>query len=258
MPQDIGGISNLKVTVKSIADLKFIWLYIYTGLLIFVSIEAHAQNQASQLWLDFTQDAKLKNGYSFDNQFSYRTILDNADKWRSFRTRPEIEKSLTGRLDVMAYLNLIYTQQQEDYNTFEIRPGLGVRYHIDPLKKLTLRLLARLEFRNQYTAHIDSWDQSFRTRFRFEQSYLISGKSFSENHFWYAIADQEIFSQLAKDVEERYSDELVLRLGLGWKQNSRWRYECIYAYELSKNTIDAEFGHQTGGIIRLRGRYYFK
>jgi hypothetical protein len=156
------------------------------------------------------------------------------------------------------YVGSINTLQQTGDNTWEIRPGLGIRFHFVPLTKLQVRILARVESRNQYTFETGFWSHDWRTRYRLEETYFINGKSFATNHLWYILSDLELFFTLDKEIQERFSNRMLLRLGLGYKLSDRWRFESIYTYQYSKNTIDAEFSNEDDNILRLRFRYYIK
>ena len=72
----------------------------------------------------------------------------------------------------MFYLGSIYTFQQENDNTWELRPSIGLRYHFYLLPKLVTRILARLEWRNQYTIETKTTNQDLRSRFRLEEIYF--------------------------------------------------------------------------------------
>jgi hypothetical protein len=223
-----------------------------------MNIHLFAQNNSIQLWNDFTVYKPLQNRFSFDCEVSYRTNLGSSNKWHSVNVIPKIEKSLGNHWDLLLYVASINTLQQQYYNTWELRPGLGVRFHFTPAKKLLIRILGRFELRNQYTFETRIWDVNFRTRYRLEEIYFINGESFEKNNLWYLLSDLELFYSIDKELEERYSDRLLLRLGAGYKLSDRWRFETIYTYQFSKNTITGEFSKDDEGILRLRARYYIK
>jgi hypothetical protein len=182
----------------------------------------------------------------------------SSDKWHSFNIIPKIEKSLNRHWDLLLYIGSINTLQQLAYNTWEVRPGLGVRFRFTPLGKLQIRILARLELRNQYTFETNTWSQDLRSRFRLEEIYFINGNSFAKNRLWYILSDLEFFLTVDREIEQRYSNRTLFRLGLGYKLNDRWRFETIYTYQYSKNTIDEEFSKEDENILRLRFKYYIK
>jgi Protein of unknown function (DUF2490) len=228
------------------------------GLFILTTIHSNAQTKSTQLWTDFVINIPLQKGFTFDNEFSYRTVLNSSDKWHSFNVIPKIEKSLDQHWDLMFYLGSINTLQQKSFNTWEIRPGIGVRYHFTPVNKLLIKILGRFELRNQYNIDSSVWSQDIRSRFRLEETYFINGRSFVDNHLWYALSDLEFFFTVDKELEERFSNRSLFRLGIGYKLSNSWRYECIYTYQFSKNTITGEFSNEQEGILRLRIKYYFE
>jgi hypothetical protein len=229
--------------------------FFFLGIIIFANTQLYAQINSTQLWTDFTVNKALQNSYSFDCEASYRTNLNSSDKWHSVNITPKIEKSLGNHWDLLLYFGSINTLQQQNYNTWEIRPGLGVRFHFTPVRKLLIRILGRFELRNQYTFETRTWDVNFRSRFRLEETFFINGESFEKNDLWYILSDLELFYTVDKELEERYSDRMLLRLGVGYKLSDSWRFESIYTYQFSKNTITGEFSKDDDGIIRLRFRY---
>ncbi|WCT14939.1 DUF2490 domain-containing protein [Mucilaginibacter jinjuensis] len=247
----------LKIIARFIDGLKFVRPIIYTLVLLSISFHASAQSSTFQLWTDFTQNLRLNKGYTLDNEISYRTIFGNDTKWRSLNLTPKITKSLGDHWDIMFYMGFIATRQEADYNTRELRPGIGAKYYLKPTQRLTLGLLTRLESREEYTTEVSTWKESMRSRFRLEQNYLFNRKSMADNHVWYGLADQEFYLTLGKSVQEKYSNQVMIRVGVGYKPNNHWRYEAVNAYQFSRNTIDGEFGYANNQILRLRCRYYF-
>ena len=228
------------------------------GIILLNPNHSEAQQKSTQLWTDFTINKSLSKGYSFDNEFGYRTNIGNSSKWHSINIIPKIEKSLTKHIDLMVYLGCIYTIQQENYNTWELRPSAGLRYHFNLFPKLVTRILARFEWRNQYTIASKETSQDFRSRFRLEEIYFINGQSFADNKLWYGLADFEVFYTADTELQERYSNQYYVRVGIGYKPNNRWRYEFINTFQYSKNTIEGEFTKEQEGILRLRVKYYFQ
>lgn len=232
--------------------------FLFTGTFVLTTLFLAAQTKSTQLWTDFTVNKSLSNNFTFDCEVSYRTVLNNSDKWHSFNIIPRIEKSLGNHWDLLLYVGSINTLQQTGDNTWEIRPGLGVRFHFVPVTKLQVRVLGRIELRNQYTFETSLWSHDLRSRYRLEETYFINGESFAKNHLWYLLSDLELFLTLDKELQERFSNRMLFRLGSGYKLSDRWRFEAIYTYQYSKNTIDGEFSNEDDNILRLRFRYYIK
>lgn len=227
------------------------------GMALLLPISARAQEKSTQLWTDFTLNVPLSKGYNFDTEFGYRTNISQSGKWHSANIIPKIEKSISKHLDILFYLASINTFQQENFNTWEIRPSFGLRYHFNLFPKLLTRILARFEWRNQYTLETDETSQDLRSRFRLEEIYFINGRSFADNKLWYALTDFEVFYTLDKELQERYSNKSFLRGGIGYQPTLRWRYEVIYTFQFSRNTIEGEFSKEQEGILRLKAKYYF-
>ena len=230
----------------------------YIGFMICLNTPTIAQSTTTQLWTDFTVNIPLNRGYTFANEFAYRTALNKNTGWFSLNLTPEIEKSINRKLDVVFFMGYTYTDQQVNDNTWEINPAIGFRYHFTPGKKVLLRLFARLEQRNQYTIETELLDHDFRTRLRLESIIFMNGKSFAENHIWYTLLDAEAFWTTDQEYQERYSNRFRIRSGAGYKINGNWRVEGIFSYQFSKNTIEGEISDNQQEIIRLRIKYFTK
>jgi hypothetical protein len=96
------------------------YFLLITEIILLTPKYSEAQEKSTQIWTDFSLNVPLSKGYSFDNEFAYRTNVGNTSKWQSVNIIPKFEKSLTKHFDILVYLGYIYTIQQENYNTWEL------------------------------------------------------------------------------------------------------------------------------------------
>ena len=217
-----------------------------------------AQNATAQLWNDFIVNAPLQKGFTLNTEFSYRTTLNKNDKWSSYSVTPNIGKSFSKRVDAMLYFGVFYTHQQTAFNTWELRPGIGVRYHITTNKRILLGAILRFEQRNFYFINTENWTHNIRSRLKLESTSLLNGNSFAQDGLWYIVADAEVFWIMDNQLEERYVNRVRFQAGFGYKLNNKWRFEAIYCYQLSKTNIKGEFYDNSQDIIRFRIKYWTK
>jgi hypothetical protein len=56
----------------------------------------------------------------------------------------------------------------------------------------------------------------------------------------YLLADWEWFIPL-DDVAERYANKQRIRAGIGYRRSVRWRFEVLYIWNRSRNTVTDGF-----------------
>jgi hypothetical protein len=71
----------------------------------------------------------------------------------------------------------------------------------------------------------------------------------------YLLADWEWFVPVA-DLEERFANRQRIRTGLGYRRNFHWRFEVIYAWTRSRETIEDDFA-TSDNIFNIRVKRVF-
>jgi hypothetical protein len=70
------------------------------------------------------------------------------------------------------------------------------------------------------------------------------------------LTDWEWFIPLNSDPKERFANKQRIRLGFGYRQDSKWRYEALYIWGRSLNTTADSFT-TSDNIISLRVKRVF-
>ncbi|HEY3402342.1 MAG TPA: DUF2490 domain-containing protein [Ohtaekwangia sp.] len=223
--------------------------------IVWLSITYRAHAQSTQLWADYTLNLPFSNSYLFSSEFSYHTIISKESKWREVEINPIIQWSIDRHIDVLFSLKVSSTLQREDYNSDELRPALGMRYHFTPQRRVQLRGLLQVEQRNLYHQESSTWAHSLRTRFRVESLIPINKKTIFENRLLYGLIDAEIFWVLDKQLDERYANQLRFRAGMGYRSSYTWRFEVIYTDQYSRNNLEQGF-QQVSNIFRVRIKHF--
>ena len=193
--------------------------------------------------------------YNFENIIQYNTLLDSP-RWRSLQYNPLVQRSLGSHFDVMTGVTLVYTNQTEEYNTFEIRPAIGCRVHFTPKRRILTRLYVRVEQRNVENLDEKSWESTIRPRIRAEVLIPINRKSFHDDKLWYGLADGEWFLTI-DDVRERFANRFRLRTGIGYRLNYTSRFEFVFMIQESKKAFGESF-YSTDNVFRFRYRHYLR
>ncbi|HEX6223598.1 MAG TPA: DUF2490 domain-containing protein [Chryseolinea sp.] len=229
------------------------WLLI---LIAFWPCSLKGQSSSTQLWGEYMLNYSFANSFNLENAFVYSTILESP-RWQSLEYAPTLEYSLDANFDFSFGLTLSYTNQTEDYNTFEVRPVLGSRIHLTPNKRILTRVYVRMENRNIKNLETDEWESTWRPRIRSEFLIPINKKSYYEDQLWYAIADAEWFFATDDDLDERFANRFRVRLGIGYRLDYGSRLEFIYMHQESKNGITDDV-YTRDSIFRFRYKHFLR
>ena len=71
----------------------------------------------------------------------------------------------------------------------------------------------------------------------------------------YVLADWEWFIPL-DDPEERFANRQRVRAGIGYRRSLNWRFEALYIWNRSRDTISNGF-HPADNIVNLRVKRVF-
>jgi len=215
-----------------------------------------AQSTNEQLWFEYMLNFPFANSFNLENVLTYSTLL-NTPKWRAVDYSPTLEFSLTNNIDLLAGGTLSYTDQTEDYDTFEGRLMIGTKIHFTPNSRILTRLQIRFEQRNFKNLEANTWETVYRPRARAEFLIPINRKTYFEDKLWYGIVDAEVLFAVDDDVQERFANRFRLRIGIGYRLSYTSRFEFVYMLQESKNGIDDSF-ESTDNVFRFRYKHYLR
>jgi hypothetical protein len=229
------------------------WLFFL--LLVLPGRSLTAQSSNNQFWFEYMLNYPFANAFNFESAFTYSTLVESP-RWRSFEYSPTLEYSLTQHVDFLGGGVLSFTQQTDNYNTFEVRPMVGSRIHFTPNRRILLRAYLRIEQRNFLNLETDEWSNVWRPRIRAESLIPLNKKSYFENEMWYGILDVELLFT-SEDVEERFANRFRLRTGIGYRLNYSSRFEFIYMNQQSRSGLNEDFS-SSDNIYRFRFKHYLR
>jgi hypothetical protein len=224
-----------------------------------------------QLWGNFTMDWVRSSRLAYELDFEPKVLLsapDGEPGWANLDVTPNVEYSPHGWLDLVAEAGLGRTRQTDDVSSTEVTPRLGARFHLfsramryhprerAPARRWVLRDLVRVEHRNLFYSGGDT-ESSSTVRFRNRLEFLapLNKERLSDDGARYLIADWEWFVPL-EDQQERFANKQRIRAGLGYRRSFEWRFEALYMWTRSRNTIDEGFT-TSDSIIDIRVKRVF-
>ena len=214
----------------------------------FCMIARETQAQGQQLWLDYQVDYPFANDYLFQLGGSYQSSIAAENKWRNVMLTPTFEWGPFQFLDFIATAPMYYTVQTNDYNSFEIDPSLGFRYHITQNRRISSRLIFKFEERILRDLENEDWETSTRMRLKGEIFVSLNGPNLFQDNLWWTILDYELFYVTDEQLNERYANRHRGRVGLGYRLNYRNRFEVIYVLQSSKDEINGEV-HRLDNVL---------
>lgn len=211
-----------------------------------------------QIWLDYNFISPLNENKNLSTQLGFRQItpeiynrllgistlnIKNNKKLLDFKNEnPFIKSYHLGA-------GLIYTQNYDNNNNFELRLMQGFKFEIPTLKLLPLYNYVRFEERFQNSFDNSGWTSAFRFRYR------LSTKLSWNKHFvtftkgLYVPLEAEVFVNLKK--ADRFNDLIRISPGIGYKLENGWRFELYLIFNSTKNITETN-NKSSDFILRLR------
>ncbi len=236
-----------------------------------------AQNPPNgQLWGDFimswAKTAHLTYELDIEPQLLVYVPPGQPD-WASLHLTPSVDYAVKKWLDLTGEFMDAGTQQNNDVNSNEVTERIGVRFHLlsrdvvtlvpdrearelPPRRRLVIRDYARIEQRNIFYSDDTPTSHTWRFRNRIEVQFPFNHESVTADNTRYFLSDWEWFVPINDDPRERYANKQRIRLGFGYRQNFKWRYEGLYMWGRSLDTSTNSFT-TADNIIDLRVKRAF-
>jgi hypothetical protein len=231
------------------------------GLSLACAAPALAQTNL-QLWgnvtLDWVKSSRLAYGLDVEPKVLL-SAPDDDPGWHSMDVTPSIEYAWKHWLDLVGETAVGYTQQTDDVNSWEVTPRGGARFHVfsrdvptaipgrplqkefPPRRRVVLRDLLRVEARSLfYTGDGSGNSSTVRFRNRLELLVPLNRETLSADRVRYLLADWEWFIPLG-EPDERFANKQRIRAGIGYRRSIAWRFELLYMWTRSRNTIEEGF-----------------
>jgi hypothetical protein len=226
----------------------------------------------SQLWGTITFNWLRSGQLSYELELEPKVLTDAPEGepgWASLDVTSNVEYALQRWLDLVGELATGYTSQTDDTDSFELSPRVGVRFHLTtrdlptspfrrerlPRYRIVVRNLVRVEARNLFYTGDTSNDSTVRFRNRLEVQVPLNRRLVTDDGASYVLADWEWFIPL-DDPEERFANRQRVRAGIGSRRSLDWRFEALYIWNRSRDTISNGF-HPADNIVNLRVKRVF-
>jgi hypothetical protein len=246
-------------------------------LLVLLGCGPAAAQSNFQLWGNVTFGWVKSERLAYELDFEPKVLVSapaGDPAWRNLDVTPNVEFAARSWLDLIAELPFGYTKQTDHLNTLELTGRGGVRFHLlsrnvptqvkgarpvrelPPARRIVLRDRLLVEQRNYfYTGAGSGSDSSVRFRNRLEFLAPLNKEKISSDGARYILADWEWFVPLG-EPDERFASRQRIRAGLGYRRSFAWRFEVLYIWDRSRNTIGEGFT-TSDNVIDIRFKRVF-
>ena len=238
-----------------------------------LAVPAEAQTDL-QLWTNLTLDWARSHRLMYELDVEPKVLLSAPEGdpgWASLDLTPNVEYAWKGWLDLVGETMVGYTKQTDDVNSWEVTPRAGARFHVfsrnlptlvpgrpirkefPPRRRVVVRDLVRVEARNLfYTGDGSGSSSTVRFRNRLELLAPMNKERLTDDGVRYVLADWEWFIPLG-EPDERFANKQRIRAGLGYRRSFAWRFEALYIWSRSRNTIEDGFTTNDNSIdVRVK------
>ena len=251
-----------------IPRLSILFLAVFP--LLALPLGAAGQDPSAQLWGDLGLVLPRKNAeWLFSVDAKPEVQFSGSEKWWKVNLQPMAVYQAPRLFDLVGDLMLGFTQQNDDVETLELVPRVGIRVHlisdvrdVRPVGRVAQRIglatTARLEHRHFWyygsgapTGSSNDW----RLRLRLETRIGLNDSDRSRPGTWFLFADAEAFIPLDDRNPETFATEWRFRIGLGLRSSHDWQFDFLLIHDITRNTLQDSFGADVNAID-LRATHY--
>jgi hypothetical protein len=234
-------------------------------------VAASAQTNG-QLWADVTFERQESARQTFAVDVEPRVLVvipPDEPAWIQLGATPKYTFAATSWLDLGSELYAGYTVQTDDLKSIEATPRLDVELHLfsrdrpnrmhvkelPPKRKVVIRDLVRVEFRNLFYNTDKPNSSTFRFRNRLQILSPLNRELLTSDGAVYVLADWEWFVPLG-DPAERFADHQRIRAGFGHRRSYAWDAEALFVWTRSRDTTQSGFATSNYAVdLRLKRRF---
>jgi hypothetical protein len=221
----------------------------------------------TQLWGTVTLDWLKTDRLAYELELEPKVLVaapEGEPGWASLDVTPNAEYAARDWLDAVAEIATGYTSQNDEVDSFELSPRVGVRFHVTtrglpsgprkreriPRHRVVVRNLLRFEWRNLFYTGGGGLDSVGRIRNRLELQVPLNRERVTDDGARYLLADWEWFIPI-DDPDERFANRQRIRTGIGYRRSHSWRFEALYIWTRSRDTTDQGF-QTSDNIVNVR------
>ncbi|MCK5702084.1 MAG: DUF2490 domain-containing protein [Cyclobacteriaceae bacterium] len=196
-------------------------------------------NYEKQLWAGAYFNWKLDDKWVYNQDFGYQHLYETPTFTR-ISLRSQINRQLAGSFSLHGGMNFFYKINEFDNNAIEIRPWVGAKLRWPYFWRFNFVHYLRFEQRFEHTFNVNDWENNFRGRYKIASNIPINHGALIDKTLYGVIAYEFFTVSFGDDVRFTKAATHRFDLGMGYRQNTKVRYEAII---IAFNTLDEDTEH---------------
>lgn len=186
-----------------------------------------------QLWFDVIPHFEINKRLEYFGDISYRTSVSGS-KFKKLVLKPSIRYNWTYELDVIGGVGFFLTSEEDNYNTFELRPYQGLRLNWPQIWHMNFKHRALIEERMLWNNE-EEFDPNLRFRYRLKTKVPLNKPSITYKTIYLPLS-YEVFINGGKEEVEKFQNRNRAMLGLGYVFSEKWIFEFEVTMQSSRST----------------------
>lgn len=188
-----------------------------------------------QIWSNASVVWNANEKFALRSNAAFNFLLSSISPWNEISLSSVAVYKFHRFFEASGGFYAARARQSEDLKSFEYRSFVGFRMATNTEKRWLVTNLTRFELR-----HFTYSDRESETGYRFRnRTYgvvsLIKPKMSADKNL-YLFGYFEAFYNFETEVRERFFNQFIYKLGLGYRLSYPWRFDIGLIYQDAKNT----------------------
>lgn len=244
-----------KSTILKIFLLKFLLiLIVLSSSTIFVARSQDSSDNEKKLWAMALINWKLNEKLTLNQDFAYQHSFESPT-YTGLLYRTQLNRQLSGLFSLHGGIIFIHKIHEMEDNAIELRPWLGAKLRWPYFGRVNFSQYLRLEQRFENTIGKNVRENNFRVRYKLSSSVPLNHASFIDKTFYGVMAYEFLSYSFGDDISFTSAAAHRFDLGLGYRQNTKNRYEAALIAFNSRDEVSEQYSFSDFVLFLKYKRY---
>lgn len=193
---------------------------------------------------------RLNDSWVFNQDIAHQHSLESPTFTRIV-TRSEINRQITGMFTLHGGSNFFFKMYEHDDNAIEIRPWLGAKLRWPHCWRFNFFHYLRFE----HSLEANDWENNFRIRYKISSNIPINHSALIDKTLYGVIAYEFLSFSFGDDIRFTSAAAHRFDLGLGYRQNTKNRYEALLIAFNSRDELMEQYSFSDFVLFLKYKRY---
>jgi hypothetical protein len=195
----------------------------------------HGQSIAPQLWNNLSLGKDFSKKVTWINTVSYNVLLSSEFPWDEITINSIVTYRFHPNFMTSSSFYVARTKQYEMLSNWEVRPVIGFMANTNTQNRFFVSNYSRFEYRWMFYSNKQN-QNGFRFRNLTLARVSLNKKHHSIDNSFSLFGYVEFFSN-PNDISERFVQQIKYKLGITYRLNYQWRFNCGLVYQQSTDNI---------------------